>query len=117
MWFKKDNRNAKMIEVGAEASILSIKGKTTTFSDNDVVTLTDIRHTGRIVVTDEDNNDSAIFTVHVESDVPVVAKEFGDSKFTVTQGADNGVNVYVAGGEVTIESTITADTKINYKLV
>lgn len=71
--------------------------------------------TGRLVVTDETNSESAVFSLHQASGVPVTAKSYGSAAINATKDNASTINVYVESGEVVVQNKLAASADINVK--
>lgn len=102
-------------ELGFDVDSIEVKGKDFTL-DVDGTKALEVSGTGVLTVVDNTNNDSAVFNVHLSNDVMIVAKAFGDAAFTAAVDTATSINVYQAGGKLTVQNKLAASTDLTYKM-
>ena len=102
-------------ELGFDVDSIEVKGKDFTLAVDGTKAL-EVSGTGVLTVVDNTNNDSAVFNVHLSNDVMIVAKAFGDAAFTAAVDTATSINVYQAGGKLTVQNKLAASTDLTYKM-
>lgn len=82
-----------------------------TLASAEVYTSPIANFTGQIVVVDKTNESSAVATCHVHNGVQVISSVTGSANIGSAADTASKLNVYVAGGSVTIQN-LTGDDAV-----
>lgn len=115
--------NSKVLKVTAsgeairtvvcEGIALEAAGLSITLADAQVLETGITSGTGQIIVSNNTDEDSYLYTVHMESGTPVLNEVSGASSFSNAASTANKLNVYVDAGEIKVENLLGGDRHIN----
>lgn len=88
-----------------------------TLADAEVYTSPIEGYTGQIVVVDETNESSAVATCHVHAGDQVISSVTGSANIGDAADTASKLNVYVAGGFVTIQNLTGAEAVVVANIV